>query len=81
MKKELHPAVAVVAGVIVLALLIFFGYRAMQPAYYRPSPGVGGTPATTTPDYGKPGAPHQPSRPYTQPPANATPGMPMGAGK
>ena len=43
MKQELHPAALVGIIVVVVALLVVFGSRMLQPASYEPSPGVVGT--------------------------------------
>ncbi len=42
MKQELHPAAIVGLIVVVVALLVVFGSRALKPAAYEPSPGVVG---------------------------------------
>jgi hypothetical protein len=53
MKKQVSPAAIVIVVLITVVGLGYFLYRAMQPAYYLPSPGVAGRPATGTPEYAK----------------------------
>jgi len=40
MKKELSPLVIIGIAALAVVLLVAFGYRAMQPAPYQPSPGT-----------------------------------------
>ncbi len=66
MKQEIHPIALVGAIVVLVALIAVFGYRALQPAPYTPSPGVvGGSGAV-------PGSVQKSARPST-PEASATP--------
>ena len=66
MKQEIHPIALVGAIVVLVALIAVFGYRALQPAPYTPSPGVvGGSGAV-------PGSVQKSARPST-PEATATP--------
>jgi|SwirhisoilCB2_FD_contig_71_1629856_length_1108_multi_3_in_0_out_0_2 hypothetical protein len=68
MKQQVSPAVIVVVIVVLAVGLGFWFYRAMQPAYYLPSPGAGGRPNTGVPSYAK--APGDAGRA-----ANPAPGM------
>jgi hypothetical protein len=45
MKKELNPAVVIGIAALAVIVLVVFGYRAMQPAPYKPSPGAPGSAA------------------------------------
>jgi hypothetical protein len=81
MKKEVHPVVIGVVIVVVVVGLGFFLSRAMKPAYYLPSPGVAGRPATGVPSYAK--APGDATPPGGEgrttpvvPPSGSTPGNP-----
>jgi hypothetical protein len=75
MNKSVNPAVIAVVVVLAVGMLGYFFYKSMQPAYYLPSPGVGGRPATGVPSYAKaPGAP-QAMTPAV-PPADSRPGDP-----
>ncbi len=84
MKSELGTPVVAVVILVVVCALAFWGYKAMQPAYYKPSPGVGGTPAVGSPGYGPPGGAARTNasgttksgRPYEVPPVGAIPGKP-----
>ena len=40
MKQEVHPGVLIGAVAVVVVLVLYFGFRMMQPAPYTPSPGV-----------------------------------------
>ena len=77
MKQQVSPAVIAVVVVIVVIGLGFWFYRAMQPAYYIPSPGAGGRPGAGVPAYAQ--NPNQvagtPSTPVV-PPAGSRPGDP-----
>jgi len=44
MNNNVHPAVIVVAIVVLIAGIGMWGYKASQPAPYTPSPGVEGAP-------------------------------------
>ena len=44
MKKEVGPIALIGIAALAVIVLIIFGYRAMQPAPYTPSPGVSGAP-------------------------------------
>lgn len=80
MKKEVNPIIAIGAFALLVIVLAIWGYKAMQPAPYLPSPGTGGVPATGVPEYDKmkPGTTRS-GMPYTQAPAGSTPGMPPSA--
>jgi hypothetical protein len=41
MKKEINPLVVIGIAALAVILLVFVGYRALQPAPYTPSPGAG----------------------------------------
>ncbi|WP_156415792.1 hypothetical protein [Chthonomonas calidirosea] len=82
MNKQVSPVIVAIVVVVVVIVLGFWLYKAMQPSYYPPSPGVAGNPAAPVPNYG------QPSQSNTQsdtrggtpaaPPPNAIPGAPPG---
>lgn len=75
MNKSVSPAVIAVVAVLATVVLGYFAYRSMQPAYYLPSPGVGGRPATGVPAYAR--APGDASGHTSAiPPAGARPGDP-----
>ncbi|HLV79285.1 MAG TPA: hypothetical protein VKT32_03355 [Chthonomonadaceae bacterium] len=57
MKQQLSPAVIALVIVVVVIGLGVWLYRAMQPAYYLPSPGAGGRPGRGVPSYAKAPAP------------------------
>ncbi|MCW3095745.1 MAG: hypothetical protein JWL77_1363 [Chthonomonadaceae bacterium] len=40
MKKELNPLVLIGIAALAVIVLVMFGYRALQPAHYEPSPGA-----------------------------------------
>lgn len=63
MKKPVNPIVLIVITAAAVVVLALWGYHAMQPSDYMPSPGVAGRP------------PHNPD--YMQPAANGpqTPGQ------
>lgn len=77
MKKEISPAVLIAVIVVVVAGLVLFGYKALKPAPYTPSPGKGAGPM--------PGAPAAAAQPasggtpyYPAAPAGSVPGKPLG---
>ncbi len=78
MKKEVHPAAIIAIAVVVVIGLGIWLFKAMQPAPYKPSPGVGGTPAATLPNEGKMPKGSQPGHADSGPPPNVTPGNPAG---
>jgi hypothetical protein len=76
-KTEINPVVAIVAGVLILAVIVFFGYRATQPptpARGSYTPGVPPWLDKNNPNKGSnhmppvpPGAPGAPSAPAPAP--------------
>ncbi|MBC7528937.1 MAG: hypothetical protein H7308_15485 [Chthonomonadaceae bacterium] len=85
MKKEVNPlAIGGIVAVLVVAL-VFFGYRALQPAPYLPSPGSGTASGGSTSGEGnKPGQPSAGKSGsanatyYPTAPPGSTPGRPPG---
>ncbi len=67
-QKEINPVVSVLVGVVVLGLMVFFGFRAVQPASPPPGSYTPGVPAwldPKNPNYGTIKAP-----PAQRPPAH-----------
>lgn len=60
MKKEIHPAVVIIAIVLLVAGITVIGFRSMQPQAYAPSPGLGG-PGSKEPVPGQVATPAQPT--------------------
>ena len=75
MNKQIHPLALIGVIVVVVVLLVVFGYRALQPAPYTPSPGAAGTsgpvPGSTSKSGGD--APGY----YPAAPAGSIPGKPL----
>lgn len=82
MNKQVSPVVVAIVVVVVVVILGFWLYKAMQPSYYPPSPGVAGNPAAPVPNYGKPSQTDQQGEAHggtpAAPPPNSIPGAPPG---
>jgi hypothetical protein len=65
MKKEISPAAVIGIIVVVLAIVVVFGYKAMAPAPYTPSPGVPGVGGAGQPGASMPGAPQNATMPVS----------------
>lgn len=87
MKQEINPVALVGIIIVVVALLAVFGYKAMQPGSYTPSPGVskasGGVPGAVQPSasQGSPATPagNAPAVYYPSAPPGSIPGKPTGS--
>ena len=85
MKKEINPLALIGIAALAVIVLIVFGYRAMQPAPYTPSPGVPGVssgsgpaPGMTQPNQGA--TTTNDNSYYPSAPAGSTPGKPVNSG-
>ncbi len=88
MNKDIHP-VAIAAVIVLLVIgVVAFGYHALQPAPYTPSPGSIGAsasaPGSTGASAPAPGTTKPVAQPSSDPPnyypatpAGATPGKPL----
>lgn len=72
MDKQLNPIVLIVVVIVVVIGLSLWGYHALQPAPYTPSPGVGGTPAVSSASLSQDGG--YPETNPGAPPPGAIPG-------
>ena len=72
MSKPIKPVFLIIIAVVAVALLGAWGYHAVQPAPYLPSPGAGGRPGATASQTSSDGG-HPPGY-YPTAPAGAIPG-------